>query len=231
MKKLLSFILLAIAFQSCDYATSNVQTLYTSDCGVSWKLIKAGESIPKAMGMCSYKVTIPDYPMQGESKFKTAFKDKVLANVEVTYDYAIVNGIQFISEAKYLGKSNTSSDDKTNGSDAYETAENSVIDKRIKEVARELLIAEDITDFSQSDFEDKLLNEVNKLLKDKGVELNFLSFVPIPDEQTRTAIDVATASKIYKAKDLVEIGEKVLSAKAGATRVNVTVEKDEAVKE
>jgi hypothetical protein len=93
------------------------------------------------------------------------------------------------------------------------------------------LIAEDITDFSQSDFEDKLLTKVNMLLKTKGVELNFLSFVPIPDEQTRTAIDVATASKIYKAKDLVEIGEKVLAAKAGATRVTVTVEKEEAVKE
>lgn len=233
MKKIttLSLVVLAVVFQSCDYATSNVQTLYTSDCGVTWKLIKAGESIPKAMGMCSYKVTIPDYPMQGESKFKTAFKDKVLANVEVTYDYAIVDGIKFIGEAKYLGKSNTSSDDQTNASSAYETAENSVIDKRIKEVARELLIAEDITDFSQSDFEDKLLTKVNMLLKTKGVELNFLSFVPIPDEQTRTAIDVATASKIYKAKDLVEIGEKVLAAKAGATRVTVTVEKDEAVKE
>lgn len=231
MKKLIAVLLTVAALQSCDYATSNVQTLYTSDCGVTWKLIKAGESIPKAIGMCSYKVTIPDYPMQGESKFKTAFKDRVLANVEVTYDYAITNGIQFISEAKYLGKSNTASEDQTNASSAYETAENSVIDKRIKEVARELLIEEDITDFSQSDFEDRLLTAVNKLLITKGVELNFLSFVPIPDEQTRTAIDVATASKIYKAKGLIEIGEKVLAAKAGATRVSVTVEKDETTKE
>lgn len=231
MKKLIAVLLTVAVLQSCDYATSNVQTLYTSDCGVTWKLIKAGESIPKAIGMCSYKVTIPDYPMQGESKFKTAFKDRVLANVEVTYDYAITNGIQFISEAKYLGKSNTASEDQTNASSAYETAENSVIDKRIKEVARELLIEEDITDFSQSDFEDRLLTAVNKLLQTKGVELNFLSFVPIPDEQTRTAIDVATASKIYKAKGLIEIGEKVLAAKAGATRVSVTVEKDETTKE
>ena len=181
MKNLITILLLIAGLQSCDYATSNVQTLYTSDCGVSWKLIKAGESIPKAIGMCSYKVTIPDYPMQGESKFKTAFKDRVLANVEVTYDYEITDGILFISEAKYLGKSNTASEDQTNSSSAYETAENSVIDKRIKEVARELLIAEDITDFSQSDFEDRLLTAVNKLLQSKGVKLNFLSFVPIPD--------------------------------------------------
>ena len=36
------------------------------------------------------------------------------------------------SEAKYLGKINSDSDDAANSSKAYETAENSVIDKRIK---------------------------------------------------------------------------------------------------
>ena len=36
------------------------------------------------------------------------------------------------SEAKYLGKINSDSDDEANSSKAYETAENSVIDKRIK---------------------------------------------------------------------------------------------------
>lgn len=230
MKKIaiLSLFAVLLITQSCDYATSNVQTLYTSDCGVSWTLIKAGQSIPKAMGMCSYKVTIPDYPMQGESKFKTSFKDKVLANVEVTYDYVIEDGIKFIAEAKYLGKSNVAADDKSNNSDAYETAENSVIDKRIKEVARKLLINEDITDFAQDEFEDALLEQVNKLLDSKGVKLNFLSFVPIPDEQTRNAIDVATASKIYKAKGLDEVGKEVMAAKAGATKITVTVQKDNA---
>ncbi len=174
--------------------------------------------------MCAYKVTIPDYPMQGESTFKTAFKDKVLSVVEVSYDYSIIDGVKYISEAKYLGKSNTSVEDVSNSSTAYETAENSVIDKRIKEVARDLLIDEDITDFSQSDFEDKLQYEVNKLLEDKGVKLNFLSFVPIPEEQTRLAIDVVTATKIYKSKGIEQIGEAVLSARAGATKINVNVE-------
>jgi hypothetical protein len=227
MRKYSLTIILALTIsQACDYAHSNVQTLITDDCGVNWKVIKAGESVPKRIGVCAYKVTIPDYPMQGESKFRTAFKDRVLANIEVTYDYSIIDPIAFIGEAKYLGKANTDSDDSSNSSAAYETAENSVIDKRIKEVTRDLLIQEDIVEFSQADFEDKLLKAVNGLLKTKGVNLNFLSFVPIPEEQTRLAIDVVTASKIYKAKNLEEVGKAVSTARAGATKVEVIVTKE-----
>lgn len=226
MKKLLSIIACAILLQSCDYAQSNVQTLVTDDCGVSWKLIKPGETIPKRIGVCAYKVTVPNYPMQGESKFKTAFKDRVLANIEVSYDYSITDPISYISEAKYLGKSNVESEDESNAAAIYETAENSVIDKRIKEASRDLLITEDIVEFSQADFEDRLLKEVNTLLSKKGVQLNFLSFVPIPEEQTRQAIDVVTAAKIYTSKGLDELGKSVASARAGATKVNVTVQKD-----
>lgn len=209
---------------SCDKAQSNVQTLYTDNCGVSWKLIKAGETLPKGIGMCSYKVTVPDYPMQGESVFKSAFKNRVMAKIEVTYDYSITNAIDYVGEAKYLGKINSDSDSEANSSKAYETAENSVIDKRIKEVARDLLIDEDIVEFSQADFETKLLDDVNKLLAPKGVKINFLSFVPIPEEQTRQAIDIVTAMKIYDSKGLGEVGKAVATARAGATKVSVSTE-------
>jgi hypothetical protein len=223
----LSICLLAISITSCDRAQSNVQTLYTSNCGVSWQLIKAGETLPKGLGMCSYKITVPDYPMQGESVFKSAFANRVMAKIEVTYDYSITDAIEYVGEAKYLGKINSDSDDEANSSKAYETAENSVIDKRIKEVARDLLINEDIVEFSQAEFETTLLNQVNKLLDSKGVKLNFLSFVPIPEEQTRQAIDVVTAMKIYESKGLIEVGRAVSSARAGATKVEVIVQKDE----
>jgi hypothetical protein len=222
-----SVCLMAFSLSSCDRAQSNVQTLYTNNCGVSWQLIKAGETLPKGIGMCSYKVTVPDYPMQGESIFKSAFKNRVMAKIEVTYDYSILDAIKYVGEAKYLGKINSDSDDEVNSSKAYETAENSVIDKRIKEVARDLLISEDIVDFSQAEFETKLLESVNELLKAKGVKINFLSFVPIPEEQTRQAIDVVTAMKIYESKGLTEVGKSVTSARAGATKVEVTVQKDD----
>jgi len=228
MKKLLlntcAILALAATLQSCDRAQSNVQTLYTNNCGVSWKLIKAGETLPKGIGMCSYKVTVPDYPMQGESVFKSAFKNRVMAKIEVTYDYSITNAILYVGEAKYLGKINSDSDNEVNSAKAYETAENSVIDKRIKEIARDLLINEDIVEFSQADFETKLLDDVNKLLVSKGVKINFLSFVPIPEEQTRQAIDIVTAMKIYDSKGLTEVGKAVASARAGATKVTVTTE-------
>ncbi|PST84159.1 hypothetical protein C7T94_05365 [Pedobacter yulinensis] len=223
LKKTVFFLAAATALVSCDRAQSNVQTLYTSDCGVSWKLIKAGEAVPKGVGMCSYKVTIPDYPMQGESIFKSAFKNRVMAKIEVTYDYSITDAKLYIGEAKYLGKMNSDSDSEVNSSKAYETAENSVIDKRIKEVARNLLINEDIVEFNQNDFESDLLKEVNNLLKSKGVTLNFLSFVPIPEEQTRQAIDVVTAMKIYESKGLGDVGRAVSSARAGATKIDVNV--------
>jgi hypothetical protein len=232
MKRLIFILsLITIFFQSCDYAHSNVQTLVTDDCGVTWKVIKAGQALPKMIGVCSYKVTVPDYPMQGESKFRTAFKDRVLANIEVTYDYSIINPILFIGEAKYLGKANSQSEDQSNSSSAYETAENAVIDKRIKEVVRDMLFHEDIVEFSQADFEDKLLKEVNKMLAEKGVQLNFLSFVPIPEEQTRLAIDVVTASKIYSGKNLQEVGKAVLAAKAGANKIEVNVASEKPAKE
>lgn len=234
MKKLIllmSMTIFVVGLNSCDRAQSNVQTLYTSNCGVSWELIKAGETVPKGIGMCSYKVTIPDYPMQGESIFKSAFANRVMAKIEVTYDYSIIDAKAYIGEAKYLGKINSDSDDAGNSAKVYETAENSVIDKRIKEIARDLLIGEDIVEFSQAEFEAKLLDDVNKLLITKGVRLNFLSFVPIPEEQTRQAIDVVTAMKIYASKDLTVVGQSVSSARAGAPKITVTVQKDEVVEE
>lgn len=231
-KTLITLALIAISanlLQSCDRAQANVQTLYTSDCGQTWRLIKAGQAIPKAITACEYSVTIPDYPMQGESKFKASFKDKVLADIEISYDYIITNGMAFIGEAKYLGKAGADAQDESNAASAYETAENSVIDKRIKEIARQLLPTEDIVDFSQSDFEDQLLSQVNKLLEARGVKLNFLSFVPQPSEQTAQAIDVATAYKIYESKGLQEVGKSVMSERAGATKIQVqnTIPKQE----
>ena len=229
MKRKLAIVCLAFVcaqMQSCDYAQSNVQTLITDDCGVTWRLIQPGQSVPKRIGVCAYKVTVPNYPMQGESRFKTAFKDRVLANIEVTYDYSITAPIAYIAEAKYLGKANTASDDESNAASIYETAENSVIDKRIKEASRNLLINEDIVEFSQAEFEDRLLKEVNQMLAKKGVQLNFLSFVPIPEEQTRQAIDVVTAAKIYKSQGLEELGKAVATARAGATKVQMSVQKE-----
>lgn len=214
--------LVAFLTGCADRAFSNVQTLYTKDCGVNWQLIKVGESIPYKQFKCEYHVTVPDYPLQGDTRFKTMFKGRVLAEVEVAYDYSIVDAIVFVGEAKYIGKANTDATDKSNASGLYEAAENAVIDKRIRDIAADMLLKEDIVDFSQAEFEDKLLIAVNEVLKSKGVKLNFLSFVPIPEEQTRLAIDMLTAYKVYDSRGLAEFGQKLAIAKAGAARITMT---------
>ena len=209
--------LLLVALTSCDYAQANVNTLVTDDCGVTWKLIAAGKSVPKGVANpCFYKVTIPDYPMQGDSRFKVVFAENVLASLDVSYDYTITNPMSFIQEAKYLGKTNSAE-----VGTQFEAAENTVIDMRIKDAVRGRLSKEDVVTFSPSDFEDLLLPELNKLLQPRGVTVNFLSLVPVYDEQTAQAVDVATAMKIYTSKNLEKLGEQVIANRAGASKVVV----------
>lgn len=215
------FLLLTLAFGACDYAQSNVQTLVTDDCGVSWKQIDPGQSVPKGIGVCHYVVTVPNYPMQGEAKFTSAFVGNVNCKINVFYDYNIVEAKAFISEAKFIGKARTSADNEDVQSNVFEQAENSVIDKRIKNVIGDLLIKEDPTNFDQNVFEELVFAKVNDVLKQRGVQLNFIEIVPEFGEQTTQAIDVATAMKIYKAKQLEDIGGKVIESKAGATKVTV----------
>jgi hypothetical protein len=154
--------------------------------------------------------------MQGDSKFKVMFAENVLSTIDVGYDYSITSPILFIKEAKYLGKTNSS-----DVNSQFEGAENMVIDKRIKDVVRGLIATEDVVTFSPSDFEDKILPNVNKVLNPLGININYLSFVPLFDEQTAQAIDVATAMKIYKSKGLETIGEKVIQSKAGSANIVV----------
>ena len=227
MKKILSVLAISLTlltFQSCERSQANVRTLISNDCGVTWELIPAGQTIPKRMLACELKTTIPGSPMTGESHFKTNFANKVKTNIDMDYEYEIIDPVKFITEAPYLAKTNSESDEVSADNSRFESAENSIIDKRIKDIARELLLDIDIVEFDQSEFEDTLQTQVNKSLASRGVRINYLSFVPTPSEQTEQAIDVATAMKIYESKGLQEVGKQVIANKAGATRVEMKVE-------
>lgn len=224
MKKIIVAFALALSvlsIQSCDRAQANVQTLISNDCGVSWELIQPGQTIPKQFGTCGLKTTIPGSPMTGESHFKSTFANKVQAQIDLDYEYVINDPVKFITEAKYLAKTNADGDDVSSGSSRFESAENSIIDKRIKDVARDLLGDIDLVDFDQSDFEDALLLAVNKKLIDRGVVINYLSFVPEPSRQAAEAIDVATAMRIYESKGLSDVGKQVIANKAGANNITI----------
>lgn len=216
------FTLVFAAFLSaCSYAPANVQTMFTKDCGMTWEVIKTGQAIPKAIGPCEYKTTVPDYPMQGDADFKASFQKGVLVSIKTSYDYQIVDPVLFIGEAKFLGKVSDSSEISGKVGTAYETAENQVIDKRIREATTSMLVDQDIVNFQAAEFEDKLLDKINEELKKRGVKLNTMTFIVVPEEQTRMAIDAAVAMKVYENAGLGELGQKALVARAGATKVIV----------
>jgi hypothetical protein len=215
-----------LTLQSCDKSQANVRTLISNDCGVTWEIIPAGQTIPKRFTACELKTTIPGAPMTGESHFKTNFANKVKTNIDMDYEYEIIDPVKFITEAPYLAKTNSDADEISMDNSRFESAENSIIDKRIKDIARDLLLNIDIVEFDQSEFEDTLQTQVNKALSDRGVHINYLSFVPTPSEQTEQAIDVATAMKIYESKGLVEIGKQVIANKAGASKIEMNVKSE-----
>lgn len=219
-----------ITFQSCNYSKSNQQVVVSEDCGMTWKKINAGEAVPKGgLNMCYMKVVVPNFPMQGEATFISNLKDKVRANVHIDYDYSIIDALAFIKQAKFLGKANVDADNEEAIGKSFEMAENMVIDKRIKDVAKRIFVDEDIVELDQSEIENHLLVESNKVLEQLGVHLNFITLSFDLDEQTRQAIDVSTAMKIYESKGLTDLGKQVMSQRAGATKITVE-NKTEALK-
>jgi hypothetical protein len=222
MKKILSLFAATLLFASCaKKSMANQQTLVTSDCGKTWTVVEPGQSIPHCNinCQCSYDISLPNYPMQGDANFKFAFKGNVLASIEISYDYEITNPLLFIKEAKYLGKPNTTESTAESNSSQYESAENSVIDIRIRDVSREIFSTQDVVDFQPSEVEDMIYKKVNTLLADRGVTLNSLSMVTKFDEQTKLAIDVATAYKVYTNRELQEVGIEIMKAKASSTTI------------
>lgn len=213
----------ALLLIGCNYAKSNQQVVVSDDCGKSWELIAAGNAVPKGtMNPCFMKVVIPNFPMQGDSRFITNLKDRVRAAVHIDYDYSIIDPLVFIRQAKFLGKANTDADseDALNPR-AFEGAENVVIDKRIRDVSKALFLTEDIVELDQADIENDLLLQSNKVLEPLGVHLNFITLTFDLDEQTRQAIDVSTAMKIYESRNLADVGRQVMVARAGAAKVAV----------
>jgi hypothetical protein len=208
---------------ACSYAKSNQQVVVSNDCGKKWELIQAGESVPKGIGNpCFMKVVIPNFPMQGESRFITNLKDRVRAQVHIDYDYSIIQPLAFIQQAKFLGKANSDADDPDAlDTKTFEGAENMVIDKRIKDVAKSIFLTEDIVELDQSEMENQLLLASNKILEPLGVSLNFITLTFELDEQTRQAIDVSTAMKIYESRGLQEVGKQVMVSRAGASKITV----------
>ncbi|MDH2154060.1 hypothetical protein [Stenotrophomonas sp. GD03657] len=221
-------MLLVFTIAACSRAPSNVKVLQTENCGRSWTVIPTGSRIPtNTANPCGYNITLPDYPMQGDAEFLTQFANNVLVRVQINYDYQITDPLLYIENAKFLGrmKSGTSGGDEANsdnkGKSPYESAENVVIDVRLRELVTSNTGKEDIVKFNPSEFEDILFKNANEVLSKRGVTLNSMTFVILPEEQTRMAIDAATAMAVYESKGLGELGKQLAIAKAGAARIEL----------
>lgn len=220
-------LLALIGLTACERAPSNVQTLVSDDCGNEWRLIPVGQTVPTSMGnRCYMKVTVPNYPMVGESTFRGTFDNRVRVNVNSSYDYTITDALAYIREARFVTRQGSSGDDPQNGATVWDTAESVVIDRLLREIANspDFLLAEDIVDFNQGEFEDRLLTELNKRLAERGVQLNTFTFVVTSDDQTRNMLDLAAAMRVCSIIDGLTIDDckAIVIARAGATRVTVT---------
>lgn len=216
--------LMLTACTSCDRAPSNVKTMQTTDCGVTWTLIKAGERVPStATNPCGYNTVLPDYPMQGDVEFLAQFTGNILVKVKISYDYEIKDGLKFLKIAKFLGKSSPTAAQASvlTNMPAFEAAENMVIDTVLREQATSRTLTRDIVTFNPSAFEDELFKLVNTALEERGVVLNNMTFVTIVEDQTRMAIDAATAMQVYQNKGMTELGKQLVIARAGATQVTI----------
>lgn len=224
MKRTLILACLAIAALStaaCDRAISNMQTLVSNDCGQTWKEIAPGGAVPARVGICALKVTIPGYPMAGEARFRTSFANQVMADTVIGYEYTIEDGKKFLVEAKYLGRQNSDGDGSSNEASKYESAENTIIDRRIREAVTSVLRTQDIVDFDQGKSEDALMVVINRSLAERGVELASMQLVVTPDNQTRQAMDVVSARRVYGAAGIPDLGDNIIVARSGASQVTV----------
>jgi len=227
IKKIWYFMVILLCLtpilNSCNYAKSNQKVLISEDCGMSWKEISAGSAVPRAgVNACYQKVVLPNFPMQGQASFVANLKGKVKMHIIIDYDYEITNGLKFMKKAKKLGSSNADVDsDAALNDEAFEGAENRVIDVNIKEISKNIFVNEDIIELDQQDIESSIEEKCNKLFEEFGLQLNFITLTFLPDDQTNEAIDVATAIRIYEANGLKELGSRVVEARAGANKIIV----------
>lgn len=223
MKNIIIAALAVLVLAGCQRTPSNVHVLSTTDCGATWTKLNVGSSVPKHTGNpCGYTLAVPNWPMAGDAQFKTQFAKKVLSNARMSYTYTIIDPIAFIEEARYLGKMGGSlelSSDQIGT--RYEMAENIIIDKLLREVTTTLTRSLDVVDANPAEIEDAILKNAKEVLEKKGIVLSDLALVIENDEQTRLAIDAATAIRVYDAAGIRSVGESVMAARAGATKIQI----------
>jgi hypothetical protein len=97
-----------------------------------------------------------------------------------------------------------------------------IIDKLLREVTTELTRTKDVVDANPAEIEDLIYAKSKDTLAKKGILIADLALVIENDDQTRLAIDSATAVRVYEAAGIRSVGEQVIAARAGATQIHIT---------
>lgn len=219
----------AALLAGCQRAPSNIYALSTTDCGATWNVIGTGQAVPAHTGeRCGFNMAIPNWPMTGEAEFKTQFAAKVLSKASISYTYQITDPLKFIKNASYLGKMGGSLEISSDSVDSkYTMAENIIINRTLREITTELTRNAEIIDANPADLEDLIFKKAQEILLARGVTISDMAFVLDPDDQTRLAIDVATAMRVYQNAGISDAGKAIAVARAGSTHINVDVAKSQ----
>ena len=223
MKTIVIAALAVIALSGCERAPSNIHAISTEDCGATWKKLETGSSVPKhTSNVCGYNVALPNWPMAGDATFKTQFRGQVLTNARWSYTYQITDPLKYIKNAAYLGKMGGSLElSADDDGKKYGMAENILIDKALREVTVNETQTLEIVNANPADIEDKVFAKMKPLMELKGIALTDMALVIEPDTQTRLAIDVATAVRVYENAGIGEVGKQIAIANAGAARITL----------
>jgi hypothetical protein len=107
----------------------------------------------------------------------------------------------------------------------YEMAENILIDRLLREVATELTRSIDVVSANPAEIEEIIFKRAKSDLEARGINLLDLALVVKNDDQTRNAIDSATALRVYENAGIGDVGRQIIVARSVAARINVNTGK------
>lgn len=224
--KFFCLFLLPMLSKSCvckGTVNPNEWVITTATCWNTSTVAKAGDAIPRLISACDRAVVLPATEMGADFQTDSKFKGRVAGRVSISYRWRIVEPLKFLSSAKSITSAPTSGDHKIDPN-ALEELENSIVDKMLSDICRELTPNMDAgTD--ELTIERELQKAAEPQVDLRGVEFSGMSVNVMFDPQTEEALGVLSALNFYKASGEEELGRKVILQKAGAA--NITTQQKE----
>lgn len=220
MKKSILAIFIAVAFVGCkSMVNPNEWVVSTSTCWNTMTVSKAGDYVPRVYTTCDRIVILPATYMAADLQVESKFAARVAGQINLTYQWQIVDPIKFIYNAKSITSAPTS-DDKKIDPNALEALENSTVDKMLIDLIREYTPQRE-AGIDELKIEQDLYDLCKNKFKDRGVEFASLSINVNYSPQTEEALDVISALKFYELNGEKELGRAIIVAKAGANNISL----------